>query len=68
VLFVHLTGSHDLLLERIQGRAGHIMKPGMLDSQLATLEPLEEDEPGFGVDVTPEPAEIVDEIGRRLGS
>ncbi|RPF21374.1 gluconokinase [Myceligenerans xiligouense] len=68
VRFVHLTGSYDLLRERIQGRAGHFMKPAMLDSQLATLEPLQDDEPGIGVDVTPRPAEIVDEILRRLGA
>ncbi|MBO0610306.1 gluconokinase [Myceligenerans salitolerans] len=67
VRFVHLTGSYELLRERIQGRAGHFMKPAMLDSQLATLEPLQDDEPGFGVDVTPRPAVIVDEIQRRLG-
>ncbi|MBE1878236.1 gluconokinase [Myceligenerans pegani] len=66
VRFVHLTGSYELLRERIQGRAGHFMKPTMLDSQLATLEPLRDDEPGIAVDVTPRPAEIVDEIERRL--
>ena len=26
-------------LSRLAGRAGHFMKPGMLDSQFATLEP-----------------------------
>ncbi len=67
VRFVHLTGSYDLLRTRIQGRAGHFMKPEMLDSQLAALEPLEDDEPGFGVDITPRPDQIVDEILRRLG-
>ncbi|WP_423464505.1 gluconokinase [Promicromonospora sp. MS192] len=67
VRFVHLTGSYDLLRTRIQGRAGHFMKPEMLDSQLATLEPLHDDEAGFAVDVTPRPDEIVDEILHRLG-
>ncbi|PUB25008.1 gluconate kinase (SKI family) [Promicromonospora sp. AC04] len=66
VRFVHLTGSYDLLRERIQGRAGHFMKPEMLDSQLAALEPLEDDEPGFAVDITPRPDQIVDEILHRL--
>ncbi|MBL0886010.1 gluconokinase [Myceligenerans sp. I2] len=68
VRFVHLTGSYELLRTRIQGRAGHFMKPTMLDSQLATLEPLQDDEPGISVDVTPRPAEIVDEIQRLLGA
>lgn len=39
VALVHLTGDPALLLARLQGRAGHYMKPGMLDSQLAILEP-----------------------------
>lgn len=66
VRFVHLTGSYELLRARIQGRAGHFMKPEMLDSQLATLEPLRSDETGFAVDVTARPDEIVDEILHRL--
>lgn len=66
VRFVHLTGSYDLLRERIQGRAGHFMKPEMLDSQLAALEPLQDDEPGFVVDITPRADQIVEEV-LRLG-
>lgn len=66
VQFVHLTGSYDLLRERIQGRAGHFMKPEMLDSQLAALEPLQDDEPGFVVDITPRPDQIVEEALRLL--
>lgn len=68
VRFVHLTGSYELLRERIQGRAGHFMKPEMLDSQLATLEPLTADEPGIDVDVAPRPDQIVDDVLRRLGT
>jgi gluconokinase len=67
VHLVHLTGSRELLSERIQGRAGHFMKPEMLDSQLAALEPLQDDEPGFTVDVTPRPDQIVDEALHLLG-
>ena len=66
VHFVHLTGTRELLTERIQGRAGHFMKPEMLDSQLATLEPLGPDEPGFAVDVALRPADLVDEAVARL--
>lgn len=65
--FVHLTGSRELLSERIQGRAGHFMKPEMLVSQLATLEPLADDEDGFAVGIDGKPAALVDEILRRLG-
>ncbi|EJD05511.1 carbohydrate kinase [Fomitiporia mediterranea MF3/22] len=37
--FVHISGSREALLERMQNRKGHFMKAGMLDSQLDTLEP-----------------------------
>lgn len=67
VLFVHLTGSPELLGARIAGRPGHFMKADMLASQLATLEPLAPDEPGFEVDVTPAPAELVAAVVARLG-
>jgi gluconokinase len=66
VRFVHLTGTPALLAGRIQGRAGHFMPPELLTSQLATLEPLADDEPGLTVDVAERPAQIVDEILRRL--
>jgi gluconokinase len=62
VLFVHLTGSHELLAERIQTRKGHFMKPAMLASQLATLEPLGEDEAGITVDIAARPAQLVDDV------
>ena len=39
VRFVHLTGTPELLRARLEQRPGHFMKPGMLASQLATLEP-----------------------------
>lgn len=42
VIFVYLKGTHELLLQRIQGRVGHFMPPSMLQSQLDTLEEPEE--------------------------
>ena len=38
VRFAYLAGTPELLRERLARRPGHFMKPGMLDSQLATLE------------------------------
>lgn len=38
VRFVHLAGTPELFRARLAQRPGHFMKPGMLDSQLATLE------------------------------
>jgi gluconokinase len=66
-VFVHLTGSAELLAERIGGRRGHFMPPGLLASQLATLEPLGADEPGFAIDVTPAPEALADAILTHLG-
>ncbi len=47
--FVFLEGSRALLESRVQHRAGHFMPASLLDSQLATLEPLAADEPGVTV-------------------
>ena len=57
VRFICLVGSHDLLLSRLQGRTGHFMPASLLDSQLATFEPLGPDEPGGEIDVSGTPAE-----------
>ncbi len=51
LLFVHLTGSHELLAERAARRVDHFMPPSLLESQLAALEPLEQDELGVVLDV-----------------
>jgi carbohydrate kinase (thermoresistant glucokinase family) len=50
-LFVHLAGSQELLAERMGARPHHFMPPSLLPSQLATLEPLEADEPGVTLDI-----------------
>ena len=47
--FVELDGSQELLVSRIAHRRGHFMPVSLLDSQLATLEPLAADEPGVTV-------------------
>jgi gluconokinase len=64
VALVHLTGDPALLLSRIQGRAGHYMKPEMLASQLATLEPPAD---ALTLDVAQPPAELVAAIRKHLG-
>ncbi|MDR2722500.1 MAG: gluconokinase [Cellulomonadaceae bacterium] len=52
VVFVQLTGPRDLLEQRITSRQGHFfVGTGMLDSQLATFEPLHSDEQGFVVSI-----------------
>lgn len=63
VALIHLTGSPALLLSRIQGRQGHYMKPDMLQSQLAALEPPAH---ALTLDVAHPPAELVAQIRRHL--
>jgi beta-N-acetylhexosaminidase len=51
-LFLHLSGSREVLASRLKGRSGHFMPAALLASQLATLEPLDGDEPGTAVDIS----------------
>ncbi|MFG2874862.1 gluconokinase [Streptomyces sp. NPDC048337] len=57
-VFVHLTGERPLIEERMAARTGHFMPATLLDSQFATLEPLQEDELGVVVDVSGSPEDI----------
>jgi gluconokinase len=58
VFFVHLKGSRELLEERMSARE-HFMPVSLLDSQFATLEPLQPDEHGVAVDIAPPVGEVV---------
>ncbi|KUN22867.1 gluconokinase [Streptomyces corchorusii] len=58
--FLHLTAGRAVLADRLGGRTGHFMPSSLLDSQLATLEPLEPDEPGAELDATPAPDILAD--------
>ncbi|NUP74555.1 MAG: gluconokinase [Sinomonas sp.] len=57
-VFVHLNGSRELLAERMAARPGHFMPASLLDSQIATLEDLEPDEPGRVFDIADSPEKI----------
>lgn len=59
VSFVHLHGTRELLWERMQVRPGHFMPASLLDSQLATLEALGEDEVAAVFDIADMPIDIV---------
>ncbi|WP_170304491.1 gluconokinase [Microlunatus speluncae] len=60
VRFVHLDGGRDEIAERMSARTDHFMPLGLLDSQLATLEPLEPDEDAVVVPIEGTPAEIAE--------
>jgi gluconokinase len=47
VRFVHVTASEQTTRQRLEHRRGHYMPASLLGSQLAALEPLQPDEPGF---------------------
>jgi gluconokinase len=66
VRFVHLLAPGGLIAERLRNRTGHYMPPSLLDSQLATLEPLAADEPGIGVHTTGDPAAVAERALRML--
>jgi carbohydrate kinase (thermoresistant glucokinase family) len=58
--FIFLDGSRDVLEKRLQSRVGHFMPASLLDSQLATLEPLQVDESGVTVPIDISPEDIVE--------
>ncbi|TIC84509.1 gluconokinase [Nocardioides sp. GY 10127] len=60
VLPVLLTAPVDELRRRVSHRPDHFMPASLLDSQLATLEPLEDDEDGVVLDVTGPPPAVLD--------
>lgn len=64
--FLHLSGDHGLTKSRMEHR-DHFMPPSLLASQERTLEPLQGDENGWTLDITPTPAEIVDDFVARAG-
>jgi gluconokinase len=67
LLFVHLHGSQQLVAERLSHRNHEYMPQALLDSQFATLEPLEGDEAGAVVDLSQTPDEIVGRIKKEIG-
>ncbi|MGW3286202.1 gluconokinase [Streptomyces sp. NPDC001002] len=68
VVFVHLTGDRALIEDRMSHRQGHFMPTALLDSQFATLQPLQAGEAGVAVDVTGSPEEITERAVRALSA
>jgi gluconokinase len=66
VAFVLLDGSRTVLAERLAARTDHFMPPGLLDSQLATLERPSSDEQAIVVSIEDPPERIVAAILSRL--
>ncbi|MFI2372569.1 gluconokinase [Streptomyces sp. NPDC018833] len=69
-VFLHLTGDRELIELRMRQRKGHFMPAELLESQFATLQPLERDEAGIAVDAGGTPEEVTERALaalRRLG-
>lgn len=59
-VFIQLTGTEEVLRQRMAARHDHFMPTALLTSQLATLENLQSDEPGFFVDIDAPAAELAE--------
>lgn len=57
--FVHLTGSAELLAQRVAARQHAYMPASLLSSQLAALEPPGDDECGLTLDIAQSPGALV---------
>ncbi|SFR37365.1 gluconokinase [Litoreibacter janthinus] len=64
--FAHLAGTREVIEARMSARTGHFMPVSLLDSQFATLEPLQPQEDGFAVDIAQEFEDVVGEMVERL--
>lgn len=61
IRFLWLTGDYDLVLSRMQQRAGHFMPESLLKSQFATLETPDAQEPDIiPIDISPDIAGVVE--------
>jgi carbohydrate kinase (thermoresistant glucokinase family) len=68
-VFLHLDGSREVLGSRLEGRSGHFMPAALLDSQLATLEPIGTGEAAVVIDISvPVDALVRDAVVRLRGS
>jgi gluconokinase len=66
VRLVFLDGSKTLIADRLAGRKGHFMPPGLLDSQFKTLEPPQADEHPITVSIDGPVETIVHNIAAEL--
>ncbi|MEM9550504.1 MAG: gluconokinase, GntK/IdnK-type [Pseudomonadota bacterium] len=66
VSFLFLSGSREVLLQRMTTRPGHFMPVSLLDSQLQTLEPPQSDERAITVDIDQPLEQLVDGLVARI--
>ena len=66
VRIVYLSGTQELIADRLALRKDHFMPPGLLASQFKTLEPPEPDENAVTVSIDASVGEIVDDTVRQM--
>jgi len=66
LVFLHLAGNPDLIGDRMAARNHEYMPTALLQSQLATLEPIQDDELAIIADIGGTPDEIVHDLAARL--
>ena len=62
VLFIHLTGSEQLVTARQAARVGHYMPPSLVHSQYETLEPPSPDERAVTVGIDQPPDKVLADV------
>jgi len=67
VTFCEVDAPPEVIADRISERKGHYMPASLLPSQLATLQPLADDEPGVHVSAADSPDQIVRHALAKLG-
>lgn len=67
VIFCEVDAPAEVIADRVSHRKGHYMPPSLLPSQLATLQPLADDEPGVHVSAADTPDQIVRHALAKLG-
>lgn len=67
VRFCYIDVPAEELERRLVARSGHYMPPSLLPSQVATLQPLQDDEAGVVVHALGEPDQVVADALRELG-
>lgn len=65
-LFVHLSGSRELIAQRIARRTHRYMPASLLESQFATLQPPGADEQALALDVRLPPSALIEAVAQHL--
>lgn len=68
VVFVHLSGSKELIARRMAARDGHFMPLSLLESQFAALEPPAGEPGAVTVDISPDTEAVIAEAARLVGA